>query len=253
MADHSPRIAVVTGAGSGIGAAVAHALAGEGWQVVLAGRRRDALESVAERGRELPGTLDPAPTDVTDEASVRALFDLVVERHRRLDLLFNNAGTFPPARDLDTIPLAEWNAAVAVNLTGTFLCTREAFRVMRRQRPRGGRIINNGSVSAHAPRPRSVAYTATKHAITGLTRSTSLDGRAWDIACGQIDIGNAATEMTTPMAAGIPQADGSVRPEPRMEVADVARGVLYMAGLPLDANVATMTVMATKMPFVGRG
>jgi NAD(P)-dependent dehydrogenase (short-subunit alcohol dehydrogenase family) len=253
MADHSPRIAVVTGAGSGIGAAVAHALAGEGWVVVLAGRRRDALESVAERGRELPGALDPVPTDVTDEASVRALFDRVVERHGRLDLLFNNAGTFPPARDLDTVPLAEWDAAVAVNLTGAFLCTREAFRVMRRQQPRGGRIINNGSISAHAPRPRSVAYTATKHAITGLTRSTSLDGRAWDIACGQIDIGNAATEMTGPMAAGVPQADGSVRPEPRMEAADVARGVLYMAGLPLDANVATMTVMATKMPFVGRG
>jgi NAD(P)-dependent dehydrogenase (short-subunit alcohol dehydrogenase family) len=253
MADHSSKIAVVTGAGSGIGAAVAHALAGEGWVVVLAGRRRDALESVADRGRDLPGALDPVPTDVTDEASVRALFERGVERHGRLDLLFNNAGTFPPARDLDTVPLAEWNAAVAVNLTGAFLCTREAFRVMRRQRPRGGRIINNGSISAHSPRPGSVAYTATKHAITGLTRSTSLDGRAWDIACGQIDIGNAATEMTGPMAVGVPQADGSVRPEPRMEVADVARGVLYMAGLPLDANVATMTVMATKMPFVGRG
>ena len=253
MADHSPRTAVVTGAGSGIGAAVAHALAGEGWTVVLAGRRRDALEQVAARGGGLPGVLDPVPADVTDEASVRALFDRAVERHGRVDLLFNNAGTFPPARDLDAVPLEEWNAVVAVNLTGAFLCTREAFRVMRGQRPRGGRIINNGSISAHAPRPRSVAYTATKHAITGLTRSTSLDGRAYDIACGQIDIGNAATDMTQAMAAGVPQADGSVRPEPRMDVADVARAVLYMAGLPLEANVATMTVMATRMPFVGRG
>jgi NAD(P)-dependent dehydrogenase (short-subunit alcohol dehydrogenase family) len=253
MADHSPRIAVVTGAGSGIGAAVAHALAGEGWTVVLAGRGRDALDQVAARGGGLPGVLDPVPADVTDEASVRALFDQAVERHGRVDLLFNNAGSFSPARDLDTVPLAEWNAVVAVNLTGAFLCTREAFRVMRGQRPRGGRIINNGSISAHAPRPRSVAYTATKHAITGLTRSTSLDGRAYDIACGQIDIGNAATDMTQAMAAGVPQADGSVRPEPRMDVADVARAVLYMAGLPLEANVATMTVMATRMPFVGRG
>jgi NAD(P)-dependent dehydrogenase (short-subunit alcohol dehydrogenase family) len=253
MADHSPRIAVVTGAGSGIGAAVAHALAGEGWTVVLAGRRRDALEQVAARGGGLPGALDPVPADVTDEASVRALFDRAVERHGRVDLLFNNAGAGAPARDLDTVPLEEWNAVVAVNLTGAFLCTREAFRVMRGQRPRGGRIINNGSISAHAPRPRSVAYTATKHAITGLTRSTSLDGRAYDIACGQIDIGNAATDMTQAMAAGVPQADGSVRPEPRMDVADVARAVLYMAGLPLEANVATMTVMATRMPFVGRG
>ena len=253
MVDHSPRTAVVTGAGSGIGAAVAHALAGEGWTVVLAGRRRDALEQVAARGGGLPGVLDPVPADVTDEASVRALFDRAVERHGRVDVLFNNAGTFPPARDLDTIPLQEWNAVVAVNLTGAFLCTREAFRVMRGQQPRGGRIINNGSISAHAPRPLSVAYTATKHAITGLTRSTSLDGRAYDIACGQIDIGNAATDMTQAMAAGVPQADGSVRPEPRMDVADVARAVLYMAGLPLDANVATMTVMATRMPIIGRG
>ena len=253
MAHHPPKIAVVTGAGSGIGAAVAHALAGDGWVVVLAGRRRDALASVAERGAELPGVLDAAPTDVTDEASVRALFDRAVERYGRIDLLFNNAGTGAPARDLDTIPLTEWNAMVAVNLTGVFLCTREAFRVMRRQQPRGGRIINNGSISAHAPRPLSVAYTATKHAITGLTKSTSLDGRAYDIACGQIDIGNAGTELTEAIAAGVPQADGSVRPEPRMDVADVARAVLYMAGLPLDANVATMTLMATKMPFVGRG
>jgi NAD(P)-dependent dehydrogenase (short-subunit alcohol dehydrogenase family) len=253
MADHPPKIAVVTGAGSGIGAAVAHALAGGGWVVALAGRRRDALVSVAERGRGLPGTLDPVPADVTDETAVRALFDLVVERYGRVDLLFNNAGTGAPPREPDEVPLAEWNAVVAVNLTGAFLCTREAFRVMRRQRPRGGRIINNGSISAHAPRPRSVAYTATKHAITGLTRSTALDGRAYDIACGQIDIGNAATEMTGPMAAGVLQPDGGVRPEPRMDVTDVAHAVRYMADLPLDANVATMTVMATKMPFVGRG
>jgi NAD(P)-dependent dehydrogenase (short-subunit alcohol dehydrogenase family) len=253
VADHSPRIAVVTGAGSGIGAAVAHALAGNGWAVVLAGRRPDALASVAERGADLAGALDPVPTDVTDEASVRALFDRTVERHGRVDLLFNNAGAWPPARELDTVPLSEWNATVAVNLTGAFLCTREAFRVMRHQQPRGGRIINNGSISAHAPRPQSVAYTATKHAITGLTRSTSLDGRAHDIACGQIDIGNAATDMTEAMTAGVPQPDGTLRPEPRMDVADVARAVLYMAELPLDANVATMTIMATKMPFVGRG
>jgi NAD(P)-dependent dehydrogenase (short-subunit alcohol dehydrogenase family) len=253
MASSTDKVAVVTGAGSGIGAAAALELAAAGWVVVLAGRRRDALASVAERGAGLAGVLDPVPADVTDEASVRALFDTAVERHRRVDLLFNNAGTGAPARDPDAVPLAEWNAVVAVNLTGVFLCTREAFRVMRAQRPRGGRIINNGSISAHAPRPGSVAYTATKHAVTGLTRSTSLDGRAYDIACGQIDIGNAATELTEPMAAGVPQADGSVRPEPRMDVADVARAVRYMAELPLEANVATMTVLATKMPFVGRG
>jgi NAD(P)-dependent dehydrogenase (short-subunit alcohol dehydrogenase family) len=253
MSSASHKVAVVTGAGSGIGAAVAHALAADGWAVVLAGRRRDALAAVAERGAGLAGLLDPVPADVTDEASVRALFDTAVARHRRVDLLFNNAGTGAPARDPDAVPLAEWNAVVAVNLTGAFLCTREAFRVMRAQRPRGGRIINNGSISAHAPRPGSVAYTATKHAITGLTRSTALDGRAHDIACGQIDVGNAATALTEAMAAGVPQADGSVRPEPRMDVADVARAVCYMASLPLDANVATMTVMATKMPFLGRG
>jgi NAD(P)-dependent dehydrogenase (short-subunit alcohol dehydrogenase family) len=247
------RIAVVTGGGSGIGAAVALALAGEGWTVVLAGRRPEALAAVAERGDGLAGALDPVPTDVTDEASVRALFERTVERHGRVDLLFNNAGSFAPPRDLDTVPLAEWDAVVAVNLTGAFLCTREAFGVMRRQRPRGGRIINNGSLSAQVPRPGSVAYTATKHAITGLTKATALDGRAHDIACGQIDVGNAATDMTGAMAVGVPQADGSVRPEPRMDVADVARAVCYMASLPLDANVASMTVLATRMPFVGRG
>ena len=253
MADHPPRIAVVTGAGSGIGAAAALSLATDGWTVVLAGRRAGNLAAVAEQGAGLPGGLDPVPADVTDEGSVRALFDACVERHGRVDLLFNNAGTGAPPRELDLVPLAEWNAAVAVNLTGAFLCTREAFRVMRHQRPRGGRIINNGSISAYVPRPHSIAYTATKHAITGLTRSTALDGRAYDIACGQIDIGNAATDLTEPMAAGILQPDGSVRPEPRMDVADVGRAVRYMASLPLDANVATMTVMATKMPYVGRG
>jgi NAD(P)-dependent dehydrogenase (short-subunit alcohol dehydrogenase family) len=253
MADHPPRIAVVTGAGSGIGAAVALALAGNGWAVVLAGRRRDALATVAERDAGLPGECWPVPTDVTDEASVRALFDQAVRRYGRVDLLFNNAGTGAPPRELDMVPLAEWDAVVAVNLTGAFLCTREAFGVMRRQQPAGGRIINNGSISSHAPRPLSIAYTATKHAITGLTRSTALDGRPYDIACGQIDIGNAATDLTAAMAAGVPQADGSVRPEPRIDVADVARAVRYMAELPLGANVATMTVMATKMPFIGRG
>src|SRR5947209_3356305 len=212
-------IAVVTGGGSGIGAASALALAGDCWTVVLAGRRAEALAAVAGRGAGLPGALDPAPADVTDEASVRALFDGVVARHGRVDLLFNNAGSGAPAHELGDVPLAEWEAVVRVNLTGAFLCTREAFRVMRDQRPPGGRIINNGSISAHAPRPRSVAYTATKHAITGLTRSTSLDGRAYGIACGQIDIGNAATEMPQRMSQGVMQADGSIAGEPTMEVA----------------------------------
>jgi NAD(P)-dependent dehydrogenase (short-subunit alcohol dehydrogenase family) len=201
----------------------------------------------------LPGQLCPVPTDVTDEGAVRALFDTTVTQFGRVDLLFNNAGIGSPAREPDQVPLAEWNSVVAVNLTGTFLCTRQAFRIMRSQEPRGGRIINNGSISAHSPRPRSIAYTATKHAITGLTKATALDGRPYGIACGQIDVGNAATEMTGRMAEGVLQADGSVRAEPRMDVEAVARALLYMAGLPLDANVATMTVMATGMPFIGRG
>jgi NAD(P)-dependent dehydrogenase (short-subunit alcohol dehydrogenase family) len=245
------RTAVVTGAGTGIGAAVATALATEGWHVVLAGRRPAPLQELAAAHPEL--LLDPVPTDVIEEESVRNLFDVTVARHGRVDLLFNNAGMGAPPRELDEIPLDEWQAVVNVNLTGTFLCTREAFRVMRRQQPQGGRIINNGSISAHAPRPRSIAYTATKHAITGLTKSTALDGRPYDIACGQIDIGNAATDMTAAMAEGVPQADGSVRAEPRMQATDVARAVVYMADLPLDSNVATMTVMATKMPYLGRG
>ena len=249
MTSPQQRVAVVTGGGSGIGAASARALAEDGWTVVLAGRRRDALEAVAA-GQD---RLDPVPADVTDEAGVHDLFETTLRRHGRVDLLFNNAGTSARPADLDALDLATWNAVIAVNLTGAFLCTREAFRVMRQQRPRGGRIINNGSISAHVPRPGSVAYTATKHAITGLTRSTSLDGRAHDIACGQIDIGNAATELTEAIADGVLQPDGSIRPEPRMDVADVARAVRYMASLPLDANVATMTVMATKMPYVGRG
>jgi NADP-dependent 3-hydroxy acid dehydrogenase YdfG len=253
VADHSPRIAVVTGAGSGIGAAVAHALAGNGWAVVLAGRRPQALASVAERGAELAGALDPVPTDVTDEASVRALFDRTVERHGRVDLLFNNAGTFGPSGPLDEVGVDAWRAAVDTNLTGSFLCAREAFATMRAQDPRGGRIVNNGSISAHTPRPGSAAYTATKHAITGLTKSISLDGRPFDIACGQIDIGNAATEMTAGIATGAKQADGSVRPEPTFDARHVADAVLFMAALPLDANVQFMTIAATSMPFIGRG
>ncbi len=245
------KIAVVTGAGSGIGAAVAAALGHDGWTVVLAGRRRARLEEVAAAHADLP--LDPVPTDVTDEESVRNLFDVTTTRHGRVDLLFNNAGTGAPPRDLDEIPLEEWQNVVDVNLTGAFLGTREAFRVMRRQQPQGGRIINNGSISAHAPRPRSIAYTATKHAITGLTKSTALDGRPYDITCGQIDIGNAATALTAETAQGVMQADGSIRAEPRMRSEDVARAVVYMASLPLDSNVATITVMASKMPFVGRG
>jgi NAD(P)-dependent dehydrogenase (short-subunit alcohol dehydrogenase family) len=245
------KVAVVTGGGSGIGAATAIALAREGWTVVVAARRRAALEDLAAAHPDL--ALDPVPTDVTDEESVRDLFGGTATRHGRVDLLFNNAGLGAPPRDPDEIPLEEWQAIVNVNLTGAFLCTREAFGVMRRQQPQGGRIINNGSISAHAPRPRSIAYTATKHAVTGLTKSTALDGRPYDIACGQIDIGNAATDMTTAMAGGVLQADGRLSAEPRMRADDVARAVVYMASLPLDSNVATMTVMATKMPYVGRG
>jgi NAD(P)-dependent dehydrogenase (short-subunit alcohol dehydrogenase family) len=245
------KIAVVTGAGSGIGAAAATALATDGWTVVIAGRRRTRLDELAAAHPEL--ALDPMPTDVTDEDSVRNLFEGTAHRHGRVDLLFNNAGMGAPPRDPDEIPLEEWQAVVEVNLTGAFICTREAFGVMRRQRPQGGRIINNGSISAYAPRPRSIAYTATKHAITGLTKSTALDGRPYDIACSQIDIGNAATDMTVQTAEGVLQADGSVRPEPRMRAEDVARAIVYMASLPLDSNVATMTVMATKMPYLGRG
>ncbi len=239
----------MTGGGSGIGRAVAGALVADGWTVVIAGRRRGPLEAAAAGSSQLR----PVVADVTDEASVRGLFDDAVAAYGRVDLLFNNAGMGGPPRDLDEIPLSEWQQVVDVNLTGAFLCTREAFRVMRHQDPRGGRIINNGSISAHTPRPRSIAYTATKHAITGLTKATALDGRPFGIACGQLDIGNAATDMTTVMAEGILQADGSIRAEARMSVGDVGRAVVYMAGLPLEANVATMTVMATTMPYIGRG
>ncbi len=243
-------MAVVTGAGSGIGAAAATALVDAGWQVVLAGRRAEPLAALAA---SRPGRMQPVPTDVSDEASVQALFATAVEKYGRVDLLFNNAGTGSFERTVDEISLEEWRAVVDLNLTGTFLCTREAFRAMRSQSPRGGRIINNGSISASTPRPRSAPYAATKHAVTGLTKSTALDGREFDIACGQIDIGNAATDLTATIATGTLQADGSRRPEPRMDVDDVARAVVYMASLPLEANVPQMTVMATKMPYLGRG
>jgi NAD(P)-dependent dehydrogenase (short-subunit alcohol dehydrogenase family) len=244
-------IAVVTGAGTGIGSGAATALAADGWFVVLAGRRPAPLQELAAAHPDL--LLDPVPTDVSDEDSVRNLFDVTTARHGRVDLLFNNAGMGGPPRELDEIPLNEWQAVVNVNLTGAFLCTREAFRIMRRQQPQGGRIINNGSIAAHTPRPRSIAYAATKHAITGLTKSTALDGRRYGIACGQIDPGNTGTAMTAGLSEGVLQADGSVQAEPWMNVEDVARAVVYMASLPLDSNVAAITVMPTKMPFVGRG
>ena len=246
------KVAVVTGAGSGIGRAVALAFLGAGYQTVLAGRRQDALDETAA----LSGAGDRAPvvpTDVSRPDSVKALFDRAVERFGRVDVLFNNAGRFAPGVPLEDLSFEDWKAVVDVNLTGVFLCTQAAFRVMKAQVPRGGRIINNGSISAHAPRPRSAPYTSTKHAVTGLTKATSLDGRAHDIACGQIDIGNALTDMTARMTSGVPQADGSVRVEPTMDVKHVAEAVLHMAGLPLDANVQFLTIMATKMPFVGRG
>jgi NAD(P)-dependent dehydrogenase (short-subunit alcohol dehydrogenase family) len=242
------KVALVTGGGTGIGRASALALARDGFSVVVSGRRREPLEEVA---RETGGLAVEA--DVRDPASIRALFGEVSRAFGRLDVLFNNAGIGAPGVPLEELELGHWQAVVETNLTGPFLCTQEAFRLMKEQAPRGGRIINNGSISAHAPRPRSAAYTATKHAISGLTKSTALDGRAYDIACGQIDIGNAATELAAAMATGVPQADGSVRPEPTIDPELVARAVLYMAGLPLDANVLFMTVMATKMPFVGRG
>jgi NADP-dependent 3-hydroxy acid dehydrogenase YdfG len=247
MADGA--VAVVTGAGSGIGRVVARALLGAGYRVALAGRRAPALEETAAGE---PGAL-VVPTDVADEAAVRALFAAARAAWGRVDLLFNNAGTFGPAGSPDEIAVDAWRAAVDTNLTGSFLCAREAFAAMRAQDPQGGRIINNGSISAHSPRPGSAAYTSTKHAITGLTKSLSLDGRPYRIACGQIDIGNAATEMTARMSTGTKQADGSVRPEPTFDAAHVAEAVLFMARLPLDANVQFLTVMATAMPFVGRG
>jgi NAD(P)-dependent dehydrogenase (short-subunit alcohol dehydrogenase family) len=246
-------VAVVTGAGSGLGRGIALALLGAGWQVALAGRRADAL---AETSQAWTGPADSAlavPTDVASPPSVAALFGRVRDRWGRLDLLVNNAGIFGPAAAVDEVDLADWQAVVDVNLTGVFLCAQHAVRMMKAQTPRGGRIINNGSISAHVPRPGSICYTATKHAITGLTKSLSLDGRPFDIACGQIDIGNAATEMTRRMERGVPQADGSLAPEPVFDARYVADAVLYMASLPLDANVQFLTIMATTMPYIGRG
>lgn len=248
----TPRTAIVTGAGSGIGRAATLALLGAGWQVVLAGRRVQPLRAVADAADAHGRTL-AVPTDVTDEAAVHALFARASDRFGRVDLLFNNAGAFGATGPLEDISLNDWRAVVDVNLTGMFICLREAFRTMKAQDPQGGRIINNGSISATTPRPNSIAYTATKHAVTGLTKSASLAGREYDIAVGQIDVGNAATEMTGRMSAGIEQADGRRLPEPTMDVAIVGQSVLYMAGLPLEANVLFHTVMATAMPFVGRG
>ena len=246
------KVALVTGAGTGIGKAAALALLQEGYAVVLAGRRKDALEAVAREAKPGASVL-AVPTDVGDPASVRALFARTKETFGRLDVLFNNAGIGAPAGPLEDLPYEQWKAVVDTNLTGSFLCTQEAFKIMKSQDPRGGRIINNGSISAHAPRPGSVAYTSTKHGITGLTKTTALDGRKYDIACGQIDVGNAATPMTERMTKGVPQPNGTTMAEPVMAVDNVARAVVYMASLPLDANVLFMTVMATKMPFVGRG
>ncbi len=249
----NPRIAVITGAGSGIGQSVALALLREGYSVALAGRRAESLEATVAAAGDARNRVLAVPTDVTQEDSVQNLFAKTVEKFGRVDLLFNNAGAVAPGVPLEDLALAQWKSVVDTILTGSFLCTREAFRIMKRQQPRGGRIINNGSISAHVPRPNTAAYTASKHAITGLTKSTSLDGRKHDIACGQIDIGNAATNLTSKMAQGVPQADGSLAVEPTIDPEHVARAVLYMASLPLDANVPFLTVMATKMPYAGRG
>jgi len=249
----SEKIALVTGAGSGIGRVVSLALQAAGFSVVLAGRRAAELQRTAAIAASAGGAMLPVATDVSDPASVEALFAAVRTTFGRLDVLFNNAGRGAPAIPMEEITFEQWNAVLGANLTGAFLCAQQAIRLMKEQQPQGGRIINNGSISAHVPRPHSAPYTATKHAITGLTRSISLDGRAFHIACGQIDIGNAATEMTERMSQGVPQANGSMMVEPRMDVRHVADAVLYMANLPLDANVEFMTVMATRMPFIGRG
>ncbi|GLW06194.1 oxidoreductase [Microtetraspora sp. NBRC 13810] len=260
-------VALVTGAGSGLGRAIARALAGADWSLVLAGRREETLRRTAASlpGRSYGGATPDTGTgaevagalvvvaDVSRPESVRELFGRVAERFGRLDLLVNNAGTFGPSLPPDEVSYEDWRATVDVNLTGSFLCAQEAFRMMRDQRPQGGRIINNGSLSAHTPRPNSVAYTTTKHAITGLTKSLALDGRRHNIACGQIDVGNAATDMTAAMARGVPQANGSTAVEPTMDPGEVARTVLHMASLPLDANILSLTIMATGMPYVGRG
>ena len=249
----SHKVALVTGAGTGIGKAVALALMREGYAVTLAGRRADKLEETAAEGKSTNGKSLVMPTDVSDAASVKAAFARTKEAFGRLDVLFNNAGIGAPATPIEDLPLETWKKVVDINLTGMFLCTQEAIRLMKAQDPRGGRIINNGSISAHTPRPGAAAYTATKHAVTGLTKQTALDCRGKDIVCGQIDIGNAASDMTARMPQGVPQADGSIAPEPTIDVAHVARAVVYMASLPLDANVPFMTVMASKMPYHGRG
>jgi NAD(P)-dependent dehydrogenase (short-subunit alcohol dehydrogenase family) len=249
----SPKVAVVTGAGTGIGKAAAVALSKNGYRVAFAGRRRELLEQAIAEAGPPQGSAIAVPTDVTDPASVRALFARVRETFGRLDVLFNNAGVGAPGVNLEDLTFEQWKNVVDTNLTGAFLCTQQAMLIMKEQVPRGGRIINNGSISAHAPRPNSAPYTSTKHAITGLTKSTSLDGRKYDIACGQIDIGNAHTELAARMAKGVPQANGQIAVEPLMDVQHVASAVVYMASLPLEANVQFMTVMATKMPFVGRG
>jgi NAD(P)-dependent dehydrogenase (short-subunit alcohol dehydrogenase family) len=247
------KVAIVTGAGSGVGRGAALALLAQGYSVALAGRREDALaETIAEAGSDGPRAIAVA-TDVTKPDACAALFAATTKAFGRLDLLFNNAGAGAPPVNIEDLPFEQWQMVVNVNLTGVFLCTQEAFKVMKAQDPMGGRIINNGSISAHTPRPNSAPYTSTKHAVTGLTKSTSLDGRKYNIACGQIDIGNAFTPMTARMSDGVPQADGSIKPEPRMHVDNVSQAIVYMASLPLDANVQTLTVMATQMPFVGRG
>ena len=247
------KVAVITGAGTGVGKAAAVALAGEGYAVALAGRRKERLDGVAAEVTAAGGHALVLPTDVGDPAAVSALFAKTLEAFGRLDLLFNNAGVGAPPVLLEDLTFEQWKVAVDTNLTGAFLCTQEAFRIMKAQQPQGGRIVNNGSISAYVPRPNSAPYTATKHAITGLTKSTSLDGRKYDIACGQIDIGNAETELTARMKEGIIQPNGTILAEATMDVENVARALVYMAGLPLNANVQFMTVMATKMPFIGRG
>jgi NAD(P)-dependent dehydrogenase (short-subunit alcohol dehydrogenase family) len=251
--EQAGKVALVTGAGKGIGKAVALALLEAGYRVVLTGRQSAPLEALAQGAVSKGQQAIAAPCDVTDPAAVERLFGLIHQRFGRLDLLFNNAGVGAPAVSIDELTIDDWRKVVDTNLTGVFLCTRAAFAMMRAQSPRGGRIINNGSISAYAPRPGSVAYTATKHGVTGITKSTSLDGRPYDIACGQIDIGNAATEMAARMATGVQQANGEIAIEPLMDVSNVASAVVYMASLSLEANVQFMTVMATKMPFVGRG
>src|SRR3981081_632161 len=247
------KVAVVTGGGSGIGQAGALALATGGYAVAVAGRRKGPLEATAAEGTKAGLHLLAVPTDVADPSSVRALFTQVNEAYGRLDVLFNNAGVSAHSVPLEDVSYEQWKSVVDTNLTGAFLCTQEAIKIMKGQQPRGGRIINNGSISAHVPRPNSAAYTATKHAISGLTKATSLDGRKYDIACGQIDIGNALTDMTASSSAGQLQPDGSVRPEPRMDVEHVAQAVAFMASLPLESNVQFLTIMATKMPWIGRG